>query len=82
MSCSFLLQAKLDERPCTPNNEAVEEHPRVVVHVNVLRVNLDEKVAALHLGRLGVKLTTLSDDQATYLGISNQGPYKPEHYRY
>ncbi|ELQ17123.1 adenosylhomocysteinase [Xanthomonas translucens] len=43
---------------------------------------LDEEVARLHLAKIGVKLTTLSDDQAAYLGVSVDGPYKPEHYRY
>ncbi|MBK8203103.1 MAG: adenosylhomocysteinase [Bdellovibrionales bacterium] len=43
---------------------------------------LDEKVAALHLDKLGVKLTTLSEKQSTYLGLSPKGPFKPEHYRY
>ncbi len=43
---------------------------------------LDEEVARLHLEKIGVKLTTLSDDQAAYLGVSVDGPYKPEHYRY
>lgn len=43
---------------------------------------LDEKVAALHLGKLGVKLTRLTDKQASYLGLSSNGPFKPEHYRY
>ncbi|CAN5515020.1 adenosylhomocysteinase [soil metagenome] len=43
---------------------------------------LDEKVARLHLDALGVKLTKLSTDQADYLGVSADGPYKPEHYRY
>ncbi|MBX3228090.1 MAG: adenosylhomocysteinase [Labilithrix sp.] len=43
---------------------------------------LDEKVAAFHLGKLGVKLTKLTADQAKYLGVSVEGPFKPEHYRY
>jgi adenosylhomocysteinase len=43
---------------------------------------LDEEVARLHLEQLGVKLTILTDDQANYLGIAKEGPYKPEHYRY
>jgi adenosylhomocysteinase len=43
---------------------------------------LDEEVARLHLEKIGVKLTVLSDAQAAYLGISKDGPYKPEHYRY
>ena len=43
---------------------------------------LDEKVASLHLDKIGVKLTKLSDKQADYLGLPSQGPYKPDHYRY
>ncbi len=50
--------------------------------VHVLPKKLDEKVAALHLGKLGVKLTKLTDAQAAYLGIPQEGPFKPEHYRY
>jgi len=52
------------------------------VGVYVLPKHLDEEVARLHLGALGVKLTTLTDDQASYLGIPVEGPYKPEQYRY
>ena len=43
---------------------------------------LDEEVARLHLDNVGAKLTTLTPEQASYLGISTEGPYKPEHYRY
>jgi adenosylhomocysteinase len=43
---------------------------------------LDEEVARLHLEKIGVKLTVLTKDQAGYLGVSLDGPYKPEHYRY
>ena len=50
--------------------------------VYVLPKHLDEKVAALHLEKLGVKLTTLTDKQAAYIGVPTQGPFKPEHYRY
>ena len=50
--------------------------------VYVLPKHLDEKVARLHLGKLGAKLTELSTDQADYLGLGKQGPFKPEHYRY
>jgi adenosylhomocysteinase len=50
--------------------------------VYTLPKHLDEKVARLHLDKLGVKLTTLSKDQADYLGVPLEGPYKPEHYRY
>jgi adenosylhomocysteinase len=50
--------------------------------VYTLPKHLDEKVAALHLAKVGAKLTQLTVAQAEYLGIENQGPYKPEHYRY
>ena len=50
--------------------------------VYVLPKHLDEKVARLHLNKLGASLTKLSDDQASYIGVSTEGPYKPEHYRY
>ncbi len=50
--------------------------------VYVLPKQLDEKVARLHLAQLGVKLTSLSEKQAAYLGVPVDGPYKPEHYRY
>ncbi|MCU1428875.1 MAG: adenosylhomocysteinase [Actinomycetia bacterium] len=50
--------------------------------VYVLPKHLDEKVARLHLDKLGVKLTTLTDEQAAYLGVPVEGPFKPDHYRY
>ncbi|WP_288370937.1 adenosylhomocysteinase [uncultured Algoriphagus sp.] len=50
--------------------------------VYVLPKHLDEKVAALHLSKLGVELDTLSKDQAEYIGVEVQGPFKPEYYRY
>ncbi len=50
--------------------------------VYVLPKQLDEKVARLHLDRIGVKLTPLDADQAAYIGVSPEGPFKPEHYRY
>jgi adenosylhomocysteinase len=50
--------------------------------VYTLPKKLDEKVAALHLPKLGVKLTKLTKEQAEYLGVSTEGPFKPEHYRY
>lgn len=75
MSNSFtnqvLAQIELYTKP--------EEYP---VGVHLLPKKLDEEVAALHLEKLGVKLTRLSDDQAKYLGIDVDGPYKPEIYRY
>ncbi|MCB8958248.1 MAG: adenosylhomocysteinase [Nocardioides sp.] len=75
MSNSFtnqvLAQVELFTKP--------EEYP---VGVYVLPKHLDEEVARLHLDALGVRLTTLSDSQASYLGIDKAGPYKPEQYRY
>tara|TARA_B100000427_G_scaffold158680_1_gene131720 strand:- start:1908 stop:3197 length:1290 start_codon:yes stop_codon:yes gene_type:complete len=50
--------------------------------VYVLPKELDEKVARLHLEKLGVKLTELNKDQADYIGVPKEGPFKPEHYRY
>jgi adenosylhomocysteinase len=50
--------------------------------VYVLPKHLDEKVAALHLEKLGVKLTKLSQRQADYIGVPSEGPFKPDHYRY
>jgi adenosylhomocysteinase len=50
--------------------------------VYLLPKKLDEEVARLHLEKIGVKLTTLTKDQADYLGVAVEGPYKPEHYRY
>jgi adenosylhomocysteinase len=50
--------------------------------VHVLPKKLDEKVARLHLGKLGVELTTLTAEQAKYLGVSTEGPFKPDSYRY
>lgn len=52
------------------------------VGVYTLPKKLDEKVARLHLKKLGVELTVLSDKQAEYIGVPKEGPYKPEHYRY
>ncbi|HWM35838.1 MAG TPA: adenosylhomocysteinase, partial [Streptomyces sp.] len=52
------------------------------IGVYVLPKHLDEKVARLHLDALGVRLTTLRKDQADYIGVPVEGPYKPEHYRY
>ena len=50
--------------------------------VYTLPKSLDEEVARLHLAQLGVKLTRLTDDQAAYLGLPVDGPYKSDHYRY
>jgi adenosylhomocysteinase len=50
--------------------------------VYILPKHLDEKVARLHLGKLGARLTVLSKEQSDYIGIPIEGPYKPNHYRY
>jgi adenosylhomocysteinase len=57
-------------------------HTNYKIGVYVLPKKLDEEVAALHLDKLGVKLTKLTADQAEYLGVPSEGPYKPDHYRY
>ena len=75
MSASFTNQV-LAQIELWRNSEEYEHK------VYVLPKHLDEKVAALHLSRLGVKLTQLSDEQARYLSVSKKGPFKPEYYRY
>lgn len=50
--------------------------------VHILPKHLDEKVARLHLARVGAKLTELKPEQAAYIGVTPEGPFKPEHYRY
>ena len=75
MSCSFTNQV-LAQIELYKNGDAYKND------VYVLPKHLDEKVAALHLDKLGVKLTKLSKEQADYIGVPVEGPYKPEHYRY
>jgi len=62
--------------------ELWKNHAKYSRQVYTLPKKLDEKVAALHLPKLGVKLTKLTKEQAEYLGVSVEGPFKPEHYRY
>ena len=50
--------------------------------VYTLPKHLDEEVARMHLAKVGVNLTRLSEEQADYIGVKVEGPYKPEHYRY
>jgi len=78
---SFVMSASFTNQVLA-QIELWENHKNYDREVYVLPKHLDEKVAALHLARLGVKLTQLSDDQSTYLGIPAAGPFKPEHYRY
>ena len=77
MSCSFTNQvmAQLE----LWNNKGTEKYRK---QVYLLPKRLDEKVAALHLGQLGAKLTKLTPKQAEYLGIPIEGPFKPDNYRY
>ncbi|MCL2725092.1 MAG: adenosylhomocysteinase [Polyangiaceae bacterium] len=62
--------------------ELFNHHKNYEKKVYTLPKKLDEKVAALHLGKLGVKLTKLTKEQASYLGVPVDGPFKPEYYRY
>ncbi|MGB7408676.1 MAG: adenosylhomocysteinase [Pontixanthobacter sp.] len=75
MSCSFTNQVLAQIELYTKGDEYQND-------VYVLPKHLDEKVAALHLDKLGVKLTQLSKEQADYIGVPVEGPFKPEHYRY
>jgi len=78
---SFVMSASFTNQVLA-QIELWTNHQKYDNQVYVLPKHLDEKVARLHLARLGVRLTTLSDDQAQYLGLNAQGPFKPEHYRY
>jgi adenosylhomocysteinase len=62
--------------------ELFNNHESYEKSVYTLPKHLDEKVARLHLKKLGVKLTKLTPDQAAYIGVKVEGPYKPNHYRY
>ena len=75
MSASFTNQV-LAQMELWNNGDAYKND------VYILPKHLDEKVARLHLDRIGVKLTELSEDQASYIGVETEGPFKPEHYRY
>jgi adenosylhomocysteinase len=75
MSNSFSNQTIAQIELFTKNHEYEKR-------VYVLPKHLDEKVARLHLDALGVKLTRLTDEQAAYIGVPVEGPYKPDHYRY
>jgi adenosylhomocysteinase len=75
MSASFTNQVLAQIELWTKGDEYGNE-------VYILPKHLDEKVARLHLEKIGVKLTELSNEQADYIGVTTEGPYKPEHYRY
>ncbi len=75
MSASFTNQVLAQIELYTKGDQYAHE-------VYVLPKHLDEKVARLHLDKLGARLSELSNEQADYIGVTPQGPYKPEHYRY
>jgi adenosylhomocysteinase len=75
MSASFTNQVLAQIELWTKGDEYNNE-------VYILPKHLDEKVARLHLERIGVKLSSLNKEQADYIGVSTEGPFKPEHYRY
>ena len=75
MSASFTNQVLAQIELFTKGDQYKNE-------VYVLPKHLDEKVARLHLDKIGVKLTKLTDEQASYIGVSPDGPFKPDHYRY
>jgi adenosylhomocysteinase len=78
---SFVMSASFTNQVLA-QIELFSKHGKYPVGVHVLPKLLDEKVARLHLGKLGVELTELTDEQSSYLGMKASGPYKPEHYRY
>ena len=75
MSASFTNQVLAQIELWTNGDEYKNE-------VYILPKHLDEKVARVHLDRIGVKLTSLAKEQADYIGVNKDGPFKPEHYRY
>jgi adenosylhomocysteinase len=60
----------------------IRQNQQRAIGVYRLDKKLDEEVARLHLDKLGAKLTELTEEQADYIGVDVDGPYKPEHYRY
>jgi adenosylhomocysteinase len=78
---SFVMSASFTNQVLA-QIELFTNHGKYENKVYVLPKHLDEKVAALHLDKLGVKLTSLSAAQANYLNLPRSGPFKPEHYRY
>jgi adenosylhomocysteinase len=78
---SFVMSASFTNQVLA-QIELWNHHAKYERKVYVLPKHLDEKVAALHLEKIGVKLTKLTPKQAEYIGVAQAGPYKPEHYRY
>ncbi len=78
---SFVMSASFSNQTLA-QIELWNHHEKYENKVYTLPKRLDEKVAALHLAKIGVKLTKLTPKQAAYIGVPIEGPYKPEHYRY
>jgi len=78
---SFVMSASFTNQVLA-QIELWTNHGKYENKVYVLPKHLDEKVAQLHLDKLGVKLTSLTPKQADYLGVATAGPFKPEYYRY
>jgi len=78
---SFVMSASFSNQVLA-QIELFAHHENYDNKVHVLPKHLDEKVAELHLEKLGAALTELTDDQADYIGVPRTGPFKPEHYRY
>lgn len=78
---SFVMSASFTNQVLA-QIELWERSEQYSVDVHVLPKELDEKVARLHLKKIGVKLTELNTEQSDYLGLATEGPYKPNHYRY
>lgn len=78
---SFVMSASFTNQVLA-QIELWERSEQYSIDVHVLPKALDEKVARLHLQKIGAKLTALSSEQSSYLGLDLDGPYKPEHYRY
>ncbi|MEG6551426.1 adenosylhomocysteinase [Desulfocurvibacter africanus] len=76
---SFVMSNSFTNQVLAQLDLAKNDYPPSVM---VLPKKLDEEVARLHLDRLGVKLTKLTDEQAEYIGVDHEGPFKPDHYRY
>jgi adenosylhomocysteinase len=78
---SFVMSASFTNQTLA-QIELFTKHGQYEKKVYTLPKHLDEKVAMLHLAKIGVKLTKLTPEQAAYIGVSPEGPFKPEHYRY
>jgi len=82
---SFVMSASFTNQVLAQIELWEDAHAKAKKYENkvyMLPKHLDEKVARLHLERIGVKLTEMTQEQADYIGVKSEGPYKPEHYRY